>query len=88
MAQETKVVKGGFRATFALIISVIALILSFMAYSSTGKEADLKDRIKDLQATIEVMTQETSKKIDRMRSETADTLEKLSKSLKNEQGQQ
>ena len=88
MTQETKVVKGGFRATLALIISVIALILSFMAYSSTGKEEDLKDRIKDLQTTIEVMKQETSKKIDRMRSETVDTLEKLSKSLKKEQGQQ
>ncbi len=88
MTQETKVVKGGFRATLALIISVIALILSFMAYNSTGKEEDLKDRIKDLQTTIEVMKQETSKKIDRMRSETVDTLEKLSKSLKKEQGQQ
>jgi uncharacterized membrane protein (DUF106 family) len=88
MAQETKVVKGGFRATLALFISIIALVLSFMAYNSTGKEEDLKDRIKDLQATIEVMKQETSKKMDRMRSETVDKLEKLSKSLKKEQGQQ
>jgi gas vesicle protein len=88
MAQETKVVKGGFRATLALIISVIALILSLLAYSSTGKEEDLKARIKDLQATIEVMKQETSKKMDTLRSETADTLEKLSKSLKKEEDQQ
>lgn len=88
MAQETKVVKGGFRATLALFISIIALVLSFMAYNSTGKEEDLKDRLKDLQTTIEVMKQETSKKMDRMRSETVDTLEKLSKSLKKEQGQQ
>lgn len=88
MAQETKIVKGGFRATLALIISVIALILSFLAYSSTGKEEDLRARIKDLQATIEVMKQETSKKMDTLRSETADTLEKLSKSLKKEEGQQ
>jgi hypothetical protein len=88
MTQETKVVKGGFRATIALIISIIALTLSFMAYSSAVKEADLKNTIKDLQATIEVMKQETSKKIDRMRSETADTLQKLSKSLKREQGQE
>ena len=88
MTQETKVVKGGFRATLALIISLIALTLSFMAYSSSVKEADLKDRIKDLQATIEVMKQETSKKIDRMRSETANTLEILSKSLKREQSQE
>ena len=88
MTQETKVVKGGFRATLALIISVVALVLSFLAYSSTGKEEDLKARIKDLQATIEVMKQEPSKKMDTLRSETADTLEKLSKSLKKEEDQQ
>ncbi len=84
MTQETKVVKGGFRATFALIISLIALFLSFMAYNSTGKEEDLRGRIEDLQVTIEVMKQETSKNIDRMRSETVDMLDKLSKSLKRE----
>jgi uncharacterized membrane-anchored protein YhcB (DUF1043 family) len=88
MAQETKVVKGGFRATLALIISIIALILSFFAYSSTGKQEDLKDRIKEMQTTIEVMKQETSKKMDTLRSETADTLDKLSKSLKKEEGQE
>jgi translation initiation factor IF-2 len=88
MAQETKVVKGGFRATLALIISVIALILSIFAYSSTGKQEDLTDRIKELQATIEVMKQETAKKMDTLRGETADTLEKLSKSLKKEEGQE
>jgi gas vesicle protein len=88
MAQETKVVKGGFRATLALIISVIALILSLLAYSSTGKEEDLRARIKELQGTIEVMKQETANKMDMLRNETADTLEKLSKSLKKEEQQQ
>ena len=88
MAQETKVVKGGFRATIALIISVIALILSFLAYSSTGKEEDLRARIKELQGTIEIMKQETSRKMDMLRNETADTLEKLSKSLKKEEEKQ
>ena len=88
MAQETKVVKGGFRATLALIISVIALILSFLAYNSTGKEEDLRGRIKDLQGTIEAMKQETSKKLDMLRNETVDTLEKLSKLLKKEKEKQ
>jgi hypothetical protein len=88
MAQETKVVKGGFRATLALIISVIALVLSLLAYSSTGKEEDVKARIKELQSTIEVMKQETANKMDMLRNETADTLEKLSKSLKKEEEQQ
>ena len=88
MAQETKVVKGGFRATLALIISIIALILSLIAYQSTGKEAPLNERIKDLQAKIETMKQETSKKIDKLRNETAGTLEKIGKSMKKEEGEQ
>jgi protein tyrosine/serine phosphatase len=81
MDQETKVVKGGFRATLALIISVIALILSFLAFSSTVKEDDLR-------GTIEAMKQETSKKLDMLRNETVDTLEKLSERLKKEQEKQ
>jgi len=85
MTQETKIVKGGFRATLALIISIIALVLAFLAYSSTGKEEDLRARIKDLQATMENMKQETSKKMDRLRSETAETLEKLSQAIKKEE---
>ena len=88
MAQETKVVKGGFRATLALIISIIALILAIIAYQSTGKEATLNERVKDLQTKIETMKQETSKKIDKLRNETADTLGKIGKSMKKEEGQQ
>ena len=88
MGQETKVVKGGFRATMALILSVIALVLSIMAYSSTGKEEDLKSRIKELQGTIEDMKKETSKKMDVLRNETAVTLDKLSKRIKKEQENQ
>jgi predicted PurR-regulated permease PerM len=85
MVQETKVVKGGFRATLALIISIIALILAIVAYQSTGKEAPLNERIKDLQTKIETMKQETSKKIDKLRNETADTLGKIGKSIKKEE---
>ena len=84
MAQETKVVKGGFRATLALIISIIALIVAIIAYQSTGKESDLNTRIKDLHAKMENMKQETSKKLDKLRNETADTLEKIGESMKKE----
>ena len=84
MAQETKVVKGGFRATLALIISIIALIVAIIAYQSTGKESDLNTRMKDLQAKIENMKQETSKNIDKLRNETAGTLEKIGKRMKKE----
>jgi hypothetical protein len=88
MAGETKIVKGGFRATLALLISIIALILSVMAYTSTGKEEDLRARIKDLQTKMESMKQESSKQIDKLRGETANALEKLSNAVKKkEQGE-
>jgi hypothetical protein len=88
MAGETKIVKGGFRATLALLISIIALILSIMAYTSTGKEEDLRARIKDLQTKMEGMKQESSKQIDKLRGETANALEKLSNAVKKkEQGE-
>ncbi|MGD2127193.1 MAG: hypothetical protein PVG99_13995 [Desulfobacteraceae bacterium] len=88
MAPETKIVKGGFRATLALLISIIALILSVMAYTSTGKEEDLRARIKDLQTKMESMKQESSKQIDKLRGETANALEKLSNAVKkNEKGE-
>ena len=84
MAQETKVVKGGFRATLALIISIIALIVAIIAYQSTGKESDFNTRIKDLHAKMENMKQETSKKLDKLRNETAGTLEKIGKNMKKD----
>lgn len=82
MAQETKIVKGGFRATLALVISIIALILSIVAYTSTAREENLNARIKDLQASLENMKQESSKQIDKLRDETANALEKLGKVVK------
>jgi hypothetical protein len=88
MAGETKIVKGGFRATLALLISIIALIVSVMAYTSAGKEEDLKVRIKDLQTKMESMKEESSKQIDKLRGETANALEKLSNAVKKkEQGE-
>jgi uncharacterized membrane protein (DUF106 family) len=85
MAGETKIVKGGFRATLALIISIIALILSIMAYTSMGKEEDLRARIKDLQTKMESMKHESSKQMDKLRGETANALEKLSNAVKKKE---
>jgi len=88
MAAEKKIVRGGFRATLALIISIVALILSIMAYTSTGQEEDLRARIKDLQTKMESMKQESSKQIDKLRGETSNALEKLSDAVKKkEQGE-
>ena len=85
MAAETKIVKGGFRATIALIISIIALILSIMAYTAAFNKEDLIGRIKNLQTSMDQVKKESSEQFDKLRGETADTLEKLSRSVKKEE---
>ena len=88
MAQETKIVKGGFRATLALVVSIIALILSIAAYTSTAREEDLNARIKGLQTSLEKIKQESAKQIDKLQEETANTLERLGKAVKKKEGVQ
>jgi hypothetical protein len=86
MAENTKIVKGGFRATAALIISIIALALSILAYTSTGREQQLNARIKDLQGTMEKIRAESSDQLNKMRNETAKALEKMSQAVKQNEG--
>ena len=51
MGPEKKVVKGGFRATLALIISIIALVFAVYAFNRAGgKQSDLKSKDRDSQA--------------------------------------
>ena len=88
MAPEKKVVKGGFRATLALIFSLLALILSLIAYKQTSTEADLKGQITELQTRMEKLKQDTSMKLDKVREETADTLEKMGQALKKKEDTQ
>ena len=88
MAPEKKVVKGGFRATLALIFSLLALILSLIAYRQTSTEADLKGQITELQTRMEKLKQDTSMKLDKVREETADTLEKMGQALKKKEDTQ
>ena len=85
MAAEKRAVKGGFRATMALIISLIALVLSLIAYNQTSTEADLKSQLTELQTRMEKMKQDTSMKLDKVREETADTLEKMGQALKKKE---
>ncbi|NIO03045.1 MAG: hypothetical protein GTN74_00095 [Proteobacteria bacterium] len=88
MSAEKKIVRGGFRATLALLISIIALILAFIAFNRTGGEVDLNAQIRELRARMEKMKQETSERVDRVREETAEALEGISKALKKEESQQ
>jgi hypothetical protein len=84
MAEPTKIVKGGFRATLALIISVIALLISIFGYTTSEREKDLNARIQDFQAKLEKMKTESADQIDKIRNETAKALEKMSNAVKNE----
>ncbi len=86
MTEQTKVVKGGFRATLALIISIIALIVSIATYSSSSKEEGLNSQITNLKATMEKLKTESAGQLDKLRNETAQTLDKMSNALKIEEG--
>jgi predicted Holliday junction resolvase-like endonuclease len=88
MSDEKKVVKGGFRATLALIISIIALIVAIVAFNRTGGQADLNVQIRDLQAKMEKMKKETSERVNKVRDETAKALEKIGKAVKKEDSKQ
>jgi len=85
MAEPTKIVKGGFRATLALIISLLALFLSIIAYTSAGKEEGLRSHIKELQSTIEKMKTESSQQLNNLRNETAEALEKMSQAVRKKE---
>jgi len=85
MSDEKKVVKGGFRATLALIISIVALIVAIVVFNRTGGEADLNAQIRDLQVRMEKMKKETSERVTKVREETAKALEKISKAVKKEE---
>jgi hypothetical protein len=85
MSAEAKVVKGGFRATLALIISIIALIVAIVAFNRTGGQADLNAQVKDLRTKMEKVKKETTEKVGKVREETAKALEKVGIDIKKEE---
>lgn len=85
MSNETKVVRGGFRATLALIISIIALVMAIVAFNRTGGQADLNAQIKDLRTKMETMKKETTEKVGKVRDETVKALEKVGIDIKKEE---
>ena len=87
MSPETKVVKGGFRATLSLIISIIALILAIIAFNRTCGMSDLNAQLKELQVITEKMKKETSEKMVQIRQETSKALENLSAKIKKKESE-
>ena len=86
MSAELKVVKGGFRATLALLISIVALILAIIAYNRTGGQANLNAQINDLRLKMEKMKTETSERVNKVREETSKTLKKIGIAVEKEKG--
>ena len=86
MAEQTKIVKGGFRATLALIISIIALVLSILAYNRTGDRTALNAEINNLQTKLNEVKKETVVQVDKLRQETGQVLEKIGKAIKKDDG--
>ncbi len=88
MGSEKKVVKGGFRATLALIISIIAVILAFIAFNRTVGQGDLNAEIRDLRGKMEKMRKETSEKMSTVRQETKKALDKIGIQIEKEGGKE
>lgn len=83
--KKTVKVKGGFRSTLALLISIIALIVAVIAYDRTGGDIDIKKQLHELQGTMDKMKGETSKGFSKFRKETSKALDKLSKMIKGKE---
>ena len=89
MSPEKKVVKGGFRATLALIISIIALVFAVFAFNRAGGgQTDMNKQVSELKTKIEALRQETSQQVDKVRQESGKAIENLGKSLRGDKGKQ
>lgn len=80
--ETTKIVKGGFRATLALILSIIAIVLAFISYNRTGYQEELNAKVKSLQTKMEKMKSETSERLKKVREETSNVLKKAGIDIK------
>jgi shikimate kinase len=85
MTNEKKVVKGGFRATLALLISIIALVLAIVSFNRTVTQSDLNAEVRNLQEKLKEVKQETTARVNKIREETGKAMEKIGKALKKEE---
>ncbi len=76
---------GGLRSTLAFLMSLVALILSFLAYTASDRESQLTGHIEELQEKLDGVKIESAKKIDELRNETSEALSKMSHALKKDE---
>ena len=67
-----------------LLIAVVALIISILAYQRAGGVADLKRQIESVTSSVDLKKQVDGLKTatDSLREKTADALERLEKSIR------
>ncbi|MGD9305820.1 MAG: hypothetical protein PVF79_16235 [Desulfobacterales bacterium] len=82
--EPTKIVKGGFRATLALIFSIIALIFSVITFNRTSDQTEYQTEIKEVKEKLEKVKQETSERVSKIRQETANAVKKLGIEIKKQ----
>ena len=83
--EPTKIVKGGFRATLALIFSIIALVFSVITFNRTTSQTEYQIEIGELKEKLEKIKQETAERVSKIRQETADTLKKMGIEIKKQE---
>jgi hypothetical protein len=84
--QPTKIVKGGFRATLALILSIIAIGFSIITfYQSTG-QTEYQAEITELKEKLEKMKKDTTERVNKIRQETANAVKKLGTEIRKQTG--
>ena len=83
--EPTKIVKGGFRATLALVISIIALIFSLITFNRTSSQTEYQSEIKDLKEKLEIVKKETAELVTKISQETASTVKKMGIEIKKKE---
>jgi hypothetical protein len=77
-----KVIKGGYRATLASPISIIAIILSIISFNRTVSHTDPNAEIKNLHEKLKEVKQETTERVNKIREDTGKAIEKIGKAIK------
>ena len=75
---------GGPLTVAALILSVIAVVLSAMTYVSSEQRVAQEVCGDELQAMLETVDQESDQRIDELRGETATALNRIRKEIRSE----
>lgn len=83
--EPTKIVKGGFRSSLALIFSIIALIFSVITFYRTTGQIEYQTEIKELKEKLEKVKKETAERVNKIRQETANAIKNIGIEIKKQE---